>query len=167
MTLSSTRCQYLTFALGDETYALEINQAREVVDVTRITLVPGMPKFVRGIINLRENTVPVFDLNLKFGRKGIETKDGTCIVISQIPLGEKSGLIGILADTVHGVRFLDPEPMDSLEKIASRPVSKFIKGIDRQDSNFILVLSLDTLFAPNEILAAATTDHNGGHHVTQ
>ena len=155
MTLSPTLCQYLTFSLAEETYALEINQVREVVDVTRITLVPGMPTFARGIINLREKTVPVFDLNLKFGRNGIETKEGTCIVIAQIPLGEESSLIGILADTVHEVRFLDPEPTNSLEKMASSPVSKFIKGIDRPDSDFILVLSLETLFAPNEILAAS------------
>ena len=158
MTRSSALCQYLTFALGDETYALEINRVREVVDITRITLVPGMPEFARGIINLRENTVPVFDLNLKFGRKGIETRDNTCIVIAQISLDEKENLIGILADTVYGVCCLDPHRPDSLEKIASSPISSFIKGIDRRDSDFVLVLNLGTLFGPGEIQEAATPE---------
>ena len=155
MTLPSSPCQHLTFALGNDTYALEITRVREVVDFTPITRIPGMPRFARGIINLRGNTVPVFDLNLKFGGDEMVPQTGTCIIIAQIPFDQEPCLIGILADAVHEVRFLEPEPTDSLEKVATTRISSFIKGIDRQVDGFTLVLGLETLFTPDEVSMAS------------
>lgn len=156
MTQPSTSCQHLTFSLGENTYALEINQVREVVDFTRITQVPGMPQFARGIINLREKTVPVFDLNLKFHKQGVDPSTFACIVIAQVCSDNGKDLIGILANKVHEVCFLEPEPAASLEKMtANSTVSRYIKGIGRHTSGFILVLSLDTLFTRDEIKVAS------------
>ncbi len=59
--------QYLTFKLANEFYALEIAKVREVLDFIKVTRVPRTPDFMRGIINLRGNVVPVVDLRLKFG----------------------------------------------------------------------------------------------------
>lgn len=160
MTQTSSSCQHLTFGLGDNTYALEISQVREVVDFSQITRVPGLPQFARGIINLREKTVPVFDLNLKFHHKGINPETFTCIVIAQVPSGGREndgdGLIGILANKVYEVCFLEPEPAASIETMtATSTVSRYIKGISRQASGFILALSLEALFTRDEIKAAS------------
>ena len=59
--------QYLTFKLGDEVFALDIGKVREVLDFTTVTKVPQTPDFMRGVINLRGNVVPVVDMRLKFG----------------------------------------------------------------------------------------------------
>jgi len=59
--------QYLTFRVGDEVFALDVSQVREVLDLITITKVPRSPEFMRGVINVRGSVVPVVDLRLKFG----------------------------------------------------------------------------------------------------
>jgi len=59
--------QYLTFKLRDEVFALDIGKVREVLDFIGVTKVPQTPDFMRGVINLRGNVVPVVDMRLKFG----------------------------------------------------------------------------------------------------
>src|SRR5512147_224491 len=73
--------QYLTFALGDEVFALDIRSVREIIQVCTMTSVPLMPDFVRGVINLRGAVVPVIDLHARFGRKPATIGKKTCIVI--------------------------------------------------------------------------------------
>jgi len=59
--------QYLTFKLSEEVYALDVAKVREVLDFTTVTKIPRTPEFMRGVINLRGNVVPVVDLRLGFG----------------------------------------------------------------------------------------------------
>ena len=92
--------QYLTFRLGEEVFALDITQVREVLDYTNITRVPRMPEFMRGVINLRGSVVPVVDLRLKFGMSGIERTVNTCIIIAEVTIEGERTLLGALADSV-------------------------------------------------------------------
>src|SRR5512135_2772114 len=104
----SQASQYLTFRLGEEVFALEISQVREVLDYTQITRVPRMPAFMRGVINLRGSVVPVVDLRLKFGMSETERTVSTCIVIAEVVLGGERTLLGALADSVQEVVDLEP-----------------------------------------------------------
>ena len=101
--------QYLTFTLGEEDFALEIARVREVLDYTDITKVPRMPEFLRGVINLRGNVVPVVDLRLKLGMSAIERSVDTCIVIVDIMIDGEMIQMGALADSVKEVINLDPD----------------------------------------------------------
>ena len=101
--------QYFTFTLGEEEFALEISRVREVLDYTAITKVPRMPPFLKGVINLRGNVVPVVDLRLKLGMSAIEKTVDTCIVIVDILIEEELTQMGALTDSVKEVIDLDPD----------------------------------------------------------
>ena len=59
--------QYMTFRLGDELFAIDVAQVREVLEVSRITKVPTAPAYMRGVVNVRGQATPVVDLRLRFG----------------------------------------------------------------------------------------------------
>ncbi len=80
--------QYLTFKLGEEVFALDVNVVREILDFTTITKVPQTPDFMRGVINLRGSVVPVVDMRLKFGMSETEKTVNTCIVVVEYIAGE-------------------------------------------------------------------------------
>ncbi len=73
--------QYLSFLLGGEEYAAGILQLREIIEFDVLTKVPMMPPWVRGVLNLRGNVVPVVDVALKFGLPETAVTHLTCVVI--------------------------------------------------------------------------------------
>ncbi len=135
--------QYFTFMLGEEDFALEIGRVREVVDYTAITKVPRMPKFLRGVINLRGNVVPVIDLRLKLGMSETEKTVDTCIVIVEIEIDGEAMQMGALADSVKAVIDLDPSQIDPAPKLGTQLKSDFIRGMGKQDDKFIIILDID------------------------
>ena len=95
--------QYLDIQARDEVFALDISKVREVLDFTAITKVPRTPEFMRGVINLRGNVVPVVDMRLKFGMTTTEKTVNTCIIIVEIYLDGDTTVLGALADSVQEV----------------------------------------------------------------
>ena len=84
--------QYITFKLGDELFAINVTQVREVLDLSLITKVPTAPDYMRGVVNVRGNAIPVVDLRLKFGLpKGVDTVQ-TRIVVLELELDGEMGL---------------------------------------------------------------------------
>ena len=100
--------QFLTYKLGDETFALDITKVREVLDFTTVTKVPRTPEFMRGVINLRGSVVPVVDLRLKFGMTRTENGVNTCIIITEVTVDGDTTVLGALADSVQEVLDLEP-----------------------------------------------------------
>jgi purine-binding chemotaxis protein CheW len=143
--------QYLTFKLDKEVYALGITQVREVLDYTEITKVPGMPVFMRGIINLRDTVVPVIDLKLKFELPETQNTVDTCIIILDFIMGKESLLMGILADSVQEVLTLEPDQVEPAPRMGVGINPGFIKGIGKKDKKFTIILNLDKLFSTEEI----------------
>src|SRR5512135_276773 len=99
--------QYLTFKLGDEVFALDIAKVREVLDFTAVTKVPRTPEFMRGVINLRGNVVPVVDMRLKLGLTQTEKTVDTCVVIAEVEVDGEKTVLGALTDSVQEVIELD------------------------------------------------------------
>ena len=143
--------QYLTFTLDDEVFALNIGKVREVLDYLTITKVPRMPEFLRGVINLRGNVVPVIDLRYKLGMGTIEQSVDTCIVIVEIMLDGEMTHMGALADSVKEVIALDPGQISSPPKLGVKIDNEFIKGMGRQDDKFLMILDIDKVLTANEL----------------
>lgn len=143
--------QYLTFKLGDEIFALDIGQVREVLDYTSITKVPRTPEFMRGVINLRGNVVPVVDMRLKFGMSKTEKTVNTCIIIVEVSLDNETTILGALADSVQEVIELGPEQIEPAPKIGTRLRTEFISGMGKRDDNFIIILDIDKIFSIEEL----------------
>ena len=138
--------QYLTFELDGEIYAVEINHVREVVDMTRITHVPNMPDFMRGVINLRGGVVPVIDLRNKFHLSQVEDTVKTCIIILEIELDGAQTLLGAVADSVREVMRVDDLRLEAPPKLGNRLKTEFIRGMINRESEFIIVLDIMKVF---------------------
>jgi len=143
--------QYLTFNLGDEVFALNIGKVREVLDYLPITKVPRMPKFLRGVINLRGNVVPVIDLRYKLGMGSVEQSVDTCIVIVEVMLDGELTQMGALADSVKEVIALDPGQISPPPRLGTQIDNKFIKGMGKLDDKFLMILDIDKVLTANEL----------------
>ena len=144
--------QYLTFKLEEEIFALDISKVREVLDFTTITKVPRTPEFMRGVINLRGNVVPVVDMRLKFGMTKTENTVNTCIIIVEINLDGETTVLGALADAVHEVIELGAGQIEPAPKIGTRLKTDFIQGMGKRDEGFIIILDIDRVFSANELV---------------
>ena len=153
--------QYLTFKIGDEVFALEVSQVREVLDMSRITRVPRAPDFMRGVINVRGSVVPVVDLRLKFGLTRTENTVDTRIVVMEINLDGESTVMGALADSVDEVIELEPTHIENPPRIGMRWRTEFIKGIGKRDDKFIIILDVDRVFSTDELALVADAEATG------
>ena len=143
--------QFLTYKLGDETFALDITKVREVLDFTTVTKVPRTPEFMRGVINLRGSVVPVVDLRLKFGMTRTENSVNTCIIITEVTVDGDTTILGCLADSVQEVLDLDEEHIAPAPKIGTKLRTEFIRGMGKQGDRFIIILDIDKVFSADEL----------------
>lgn len=146
--------QYLTFKLDEELFALDIAKVREVLDFTSVAKVPQTPDFMLGVINLRGSVVPVVDMRVKFGMPGNEISINTCIIIVEIEIDGEITVLGALADSVQEVLELDPEQIEPPPRIGTRLNTKFIKGMGKRDSQFLIILDVDKVFSEDELAVA-------------
>ncbi|WP_420239462.1 chemotaxis protein CheW [Telmatobacter bradus] len=151
--ITETR-QYLTFKLGNEVFATDVAQVREVMDLTSITEIPRTPEFMAGVINLRGSVVPVVDLRLCFEMSKTESTRNTCIVVVEVMLDGESTVIGALADSVEEVIDLEPEQIQPAPKIGTQIRTDFIKGMGKRESGFIMILDIDRVFSAEELAVA-------------
>ena len=145
--------QYLTFTLGDENFALEITAVREVLDLVNITKIPRTPDYMKGVINLRGNVVPIIDLRLNLGMEAAERTVDTCIIIAEIDLGGEMLQIGALADSVQEVVDIDPGNIEPAPKIGTSLNTEFIKGMGKRDEEFVIILDINRVLTVKELSA--------------
>jgi purine-binding chemotaxis protein CheW len=146
--------QYLTFKLGDEVFALDISKVREVLDFTMVTKVPQTPDFMRGVINLRGNVVPVVDMRLKFGMTMTEKTVNTCVIISEVLVDGEKTIVGAMADSVQEVLDMGPEHIEPPPRIGAKLNTDFIMGMGKHNDRFIMILNIDMLFSGDELADA-------------
>jgi purine-binding chemotaxis protein CheW len=144
--------QYLTYKLGEEVFALDISKVREVLDFTTVTKVPRTPEFMRGVINLRGSVVPVVDLRLKFGMSRTEKTVNTCVIIVEVTVDGETTILGALADSVQEVMDLEPGHIEPAPRIGTTVYHDFIKGMGKQDEHFVIILDVDKVFSPEDLL---------------
>ncbi len=95
--------KYLTFALAQEEYGLEILKVREIIGYIDVTAVPQTPHYVKGVINLRGQVIPVLDLRAKFGMETTDVTEETCIIVVEITSAGRKFSTGIVVDRVQEV----------------------------------------------------------------
>jgi purine-binding chemotaxis protein CheW len=150
--------QYLTFTLDDEVFALDIGKVREVLDYTTVTKVPQTPDFMRGVINLRGNVVPVVDMRLKFGMESTEKTVNTCIIIVEVAVDGETVILGAMADSVQEVLDLEADQIEPPPRIGTKMRTDFIRGMGKRDEQFIIILDIDRIFSGEELAAVQGND---------
>lgn len=145
--------QYLTFKLGEEVFALDVEKVREVLDYTTITRIPRTPEFMRGVINLRGSVVPVVDLRLAFGMPATEKTVSTCIVVTEVSMEGQNVVLGALADSVEEVIDLEPDHIQPGPRLGTTINTDFVRGMGRRESGFVVILDIDRVFAEDQLAA--------------
>ncbi|WP_147821495.1 chemotaxis protein CheW [Salidesulfovibrio onnuriiensis] len=143
--------QFLTFTLGKEIFALDIGTVREVLELTSITKIPRTPNFMRGVINLRGNAVPVVDMRMKMGMSQGEDTVDTCIIIVEIEFDGEMTVMGALVDSVREVFEMMPDSIEPAPKMGAAVNAEYIRGMGRQEEKFIIILEINKIFSAEEL----------------
>ncbi len=149
--MSTNTRQYLTFQLGEEIFAIDVVNVREILEFSTVTKVPQTPDYMRGVINLRGSVVPVLDMRLKFGMSITEKTINTCVVVVEVVMEDENVIIGALVDSVQEVFELDPDSIEPAPRIGIQLRNGFIKGMGKKDDRFVIILDIERVFSSEEL----------------
>ena len=148
--METSLTSYLTFKLGDETFAANVSKVIEILEIPKITKVPRSPDFMRGVVNLRGNVLSVVDSRIKFGLPVTEDTVNTCIIVMNISLEGQDITLGLIVDAVKEVRNIASDSIQPLPEIRSKFDAQFIEGMVKDEKQFIMLLNVAALFSSQE-----------------
>jgi purine-binding chemotaxis protein CheW len=147
----TTTLQYLTFALGEEVFALETGSVREVIELVPVTRIPKTPPFMRGVINLRGHAVPVVDLRVKFDMPKVADTVNTCIIIVDVEVEGENCYMGAIVDSVREVFEMSSDQINPPPRMGTSIRADFIRGMGKQNEEFIMILDIGKVFSEEEL----------------
>ena len=140
--------KYMFFRIGTESYGIGIRHVIEIVEVQRISAVPDLPAYVKGVINLRGKVIPVVDLRLRFGMEERPYDDRTCIVVSEI-----DGVsLGFIVDTVEEVLEIPEnqvEPAPRFRTVSGK--ERYIAGMGKVGEHVKILLDVEKLVSDEDV----------------
>ncbi len=142
---------YLTFKLDEELFAINVSKVLEILEVKPITKIPKSPSFMKGVINLRGNILPVIDTRNKFCMPQEDFTIDTCIIVLNINSANESLLVGAIVDSVQKVIDIPEEAIQPSLSMGAIYREDFINGIGKIDEDFIMILNIDKVFSAEEI----------------
>lgn len=128
--------RYLSFTIGADYYGIEIKHVTEIIGIQEITHVPGLPEYVKGIINLRGVIIPVIDVRLRFKKEPVPYNDRTCIIIVEI----NDMTLGLIVDTVAEVLTIPDTDIVEPPQINTSYHNRYIKGIGKVGDDVKLLI---------------------------
>jgi purine-binding chemotaxis protein CheW len=143
---SSGRTEFISFAIGDDQYGVDIMAVREIKGWSDVTHLPKQPDYVRGVLNLRGSIVPIIDLRCRFGEGLTETTPLNIVIIVQIG-GRQVGLIG---DRVLDIVSVDAAQIQKVPRTGHGAQADFLSGLVTHDDTMIALIDLPSLLSAGE-----------------
>jgi len=143
--------RFLSFLIGNEMYGIEIRYVTEIVGIQAITAMPEMPDYIKGIINLRGNIVPLMDVRLRFSMEQKAYDDRTCVIVVDFA----DTAIGLIVDSVSEVVTLADENISELPQNSLGLSNRYLKHIGKLDSDVILLVDCVKLLTEDELEAVS------------
>lgn len=159
--------KFLSFFLGQETFAVSILQVKEIIEYGDVRPVPMMPEFIRGAINLRGHVVPIVDLSLRLGNDKIELSRRTCIIIVELIVGEEHMDVGLIVDAVSKVLDIDTNTIERAPSFGGQINTDFIEGMGKCDEQFVIVLNVSKILSMADLKVLATAQNLGAESSSQ
>lgn len=142
-----TTQRFLTFHLDEELYGVAISDVKEIIAHMKTTRIPKMPKYFKGVMNLRGIIIPVIDMRLKFGLDESEPTMRTAIIIIQV-----SGInVGFVVDSVEEVLQINSDEITDPPTFGAKLDSTYIKKMAKSGKNVVMILNLEELLTQNEL----------------
>jgi purine-binding chemotaxis protein CheW len=156
--------QLVTFRVGSEEYGLDINTITEVIRPLKITLLPRMPKFIEGVINLRGVIIPIVDLRKRFALAEIHNeprKMRMLIIKGAIPAAKRRGkeLLGLVVDGVQEVLHVPREEIAPPPGAATGEHTDFISGMGKVGERLIIIVDIARILSQQESSALEEADN--------
>jgi len=139
--------KFLTFTVGKEDYGLEIYHVTEIIGIQKITEVPDMPDYVKGVINLRGKVIPIMDVRKRFKFEERAYDDRTCIVVVNI----NDTSLGLVVDTVKEVSDIPEKNIQPPPDIAEGNRQFFISGLGKIDEEVKILLDAEKLLTKSDM----------------
>jgi len=147
--------EFISFAVADEQYGVDIMAVREIKDWSAITQLPNQPDYMRGVLNLRGVIVPIIDLRCRFGNGLTDATPMHVIIVIQID-GET---VGLLADQVLDIIAVDPSQIQPVPKVSHDARTGFLSGLVAIERTMIALIELKSLFAAQVAAHPPTQPH--------
>ncbi len=139
--------EFLTFRLGQEEYCIDILKVQEIRGYDTVTSIANTPDFIKGVINLRGNIVPIVDLRIKF-RLSEARYDATTIVII---LNLKKKMIGMVVDSVSDVIAVPFDEIREAPRFGSTINTEFISGMATVEGRMLIVVDIERLMSSEDL----------------
>ncbi len=139
--------RFLTFSLDKESYGIDIKHVTEIIGIQDITEIPELPKYVKGIINLRGKIIPVMDIRLRFKKEAREYNDRTCVIVVDI----KDISIGLVVDSVSEVLTIPEQDIVEPPQMNKNYNNRYIKNIGKVGNDVKLLLDCEKLLTDVEL----------------
>ena len=147
--VDSQKDKFLTFKIADEEFAIPIAHVIEIVGIQKITEVPDMPDFVKGVINLRGKVIPVMDVRLRFKLPAVAYDDRTCVVV--VSVGDVT--IGLVVDTVSEVVDIPESNVSPPPRFASSASGRYVSGMGKIGEAVKIIIDAEKLLRDDELAA--------------
>jgi len=148
---SDNEGKYLTFQLAEEGYGIGILKVREIIGMLPVTPVPQTPMFLKGVINLRGQVIPVVDLRLKFGLMEEEYTERTSIIVVEVKGLANNIPIGIVVDTVSEVLNIQAQEIEPAPTFGASINTGFILGMAKTEGGVKILLNIDQVLSAEEL----------------
>lgn len=132
----------LLFAIEDAVYGIEIKYINEIIGIEQITVVPKVPDYIKGVINIRGKIVPVISVRKRFGKEEIPYDERTCIIVLEFEDGNQ---VGIIVDRVREVAQVKPSEICATPDYKKVNATRYIKNIIENESGIKLLLNCERL----------------------
>ncbi|MBN2714307.1 MAG: purine-binding chemotaxis protein CheW [Deltaproteobacteria bacterium] len=146
--------QFVTFSLATEEYGVSILLVQEIIGYRTLTQIPGVPSFVKGMLNLRGAVVPVIDLRVRFGMTQREYDKFTVIVIVVV----QGRTMGIIVDGVSDVVSFEASQVQPTPPVAAAVRTDYISGMGQKDDKFVILLDVDKMLSLEELEILSTVN---------
>lgn len=140
---SSLEGKYLTFSLGQEVYGIGILKVREIIGYVPITPMPKTPPYIKGVVNLRGQVIPVLDLRLRFEMPAADVTEQTCIIVVEVSLNNRMHHAGLIVDRVQEVLYVEGKDIEQTPQLGAVVRADFILGIGKADNGIKILLDID------------------------
>jgi len=132
--------KFLTFKIMELDYGIRIKFVRDIIGFQEITKVPDMPEYMKGIINLRGEIIPVIDIRQRFGLDIISYHERTCIIV----ISFQNNIVGLIVDEVNEVLDILKEQIQMAQDNSSEG-QRFVWGLGKFDEGVKLLVNLEQL----------------------
>ena len=139
--------EYLSFVLDDEHYALDITTVKEIRGYEQVTKIANAPAFIKGVINLRGDIVPIVDLRIKFNVGEATYNDFTIVIMLNI----QERIVGIVVDGVSDVIRLSEEQVLPPPEFGVAFDSRYLHGLADVDENMVILVNIESLITSEEL----------------